>query len=73
MADTRLFRLTYGGGTVKYGGRTMAGAAAAATRNHPGWNYRKGLLVKVEATNAAATSGWTDVTAEFLGLRAPRG
>lgn len=65
-ADTRLFRLTYDTGVVKYGPRAVAGPAAAQTIKHGSWNHRIGRLVLVEATDAEATAGWTDVTEEFL-------
>lgn len=65
MADTRLFKITYSSGKVAYGGRTKA-APAAAYSLFEGGGYRKGAVVRIEATNAEATSGWTDVTAEFM-------
>lgn len=71
MADTRLFRMTrefpgYQGrgrpGRVEYGDKRVASAKCGAG----GHSYRYGSVVKVEATNAEATEGWTDVTAEFI-------
>jgi hypothetical protein len=71
MADDRLFRLTYDSGTIKYGPRVVVGPAAAYTLKHKGsWSYRVGMLTKVEATDMEATSGWADVTEEFLGADA---
>lgn len=63
--DTRLFRITYDSGTVKYGNRRVAGPAAAYF-NAGNAAYRLGYVTKIEATNAEATEGWTDVTTEFL-------
>lgn len=65
MADGRLFRLTYDSGTVRYGERAVAGPAAAQTLKHGSSNYRLGLVTKIEATDLAATKGWTDVSGEF--------
>lgn len=72
MADTRLFRITRERGKPEYGDRLVAGTKAG----RGGDSWRKGRVVKVEATDAGATTGWHDVTAEFLGAesdRAPRG
>ena len=64
MADTRLFKITYSWQNPKYGERKVVGPAAARSISSPGWG--KGPIVKIEATNAEATEGWTDVTEEFL-------
>lgn len=65
MADTRLFRITYAWEPPKYGERKVLGPAVAYY-NKTGGGYRKGCIEKIEATNAEATSGWADVTEEFL-------
>lgn len=78
MADTRLFRMTRSrsAGTtsrvrygkpppdlrVEYGDKRTASAKCGGG----GHSYKYGSVVKVEATNAEATEGWTDVTSEFL-------
>ncbi len=48
-------------GRVEYGDRRVASAKCGAG----GDSYRYGPVVKVEATNAEATEGWTDVSEEF--------
>jgi hypothetical protein len=71
MADTRIFRITrvrrqYRTGqvidsTVWYGNkRVTSGKASRGSYD--------GLVEKIEATNAEATEGWTDVTEEFRHL-----
>lgn len=74
-ADTRIFRITRRhtgelarytrerSDTVEYGNRRVASSKCGSG----GYSYRHGSVVKVEATNADATEGWTDVTEEFLG------
>lgn len=78
MADTRIFRLTrsrhagivgrrrYGkpppDTRVEYGDKRVASAKCGGG----GHSYTYGSVVKVEATNADATLGWTDVTDEFI-------
>lgn len=73
MADTRIFKITrkFDGyvrrgvedpGHVEYGNKRAA--SGKCSRNSG--SYQHGPVVKVEATNAEATSGWEDVTAEFL-------
>ena len=79
MADTRIFRMTrqfddgrshmprYGRqrsdpAKVEYGDRRVASAKCGGG----GYSYKYGPVVKVEATDADATTGWTDVTDEFL-------
>lgn len=65
MADTRVFRITYGDGSVRYGNRRKASNAAAYAKGEsPSWWNKANVF---EATNAEATAGWTDVTDEFLG------
>lgn len=65
MADTRLFRIRYSNGQVKYGERRVLGPALSYHFKEGG-GYRKGHIVAIEATNAQATSGWADVSGEFL-------
>jgi hypothetical protein len=65
VADTRLFRITYDSGTVKFGLRSVAGPAAARTVKYGGYSWRLGLVNRIEATNYGATAGWSDVSAEF--------
>lgn len=71
MKDTRIFRITrsFSGHvrgnppTIEYGNRRTASNKCSGN----GYiSRRHGPVVKVEATNAEATSGWEDVTAEFL-------
>lgn len=71
MADTRIFKMTrsFAGyphdgrpGRVEYGDKRVASAKCGAG----GYSYRYGEVVKVEATDAGATTGWTDVTSEFI-------
>lgn len=79
MADTRLFRITrqfddnrshiprYGRqrqdpAKIEYGDRRVVSAKCGSG----GYSHKYGPVVKVEATNAEATSGWEDVTEEFL-------
>lgn len=49
-------------GRVEYGDKRVASAKCGAG----GYSHRYGPVVKVEATNAEATEGWTDVTSEFI-------
>lgn len=71
MPDTRIFRITrkWAGyphddrpGRVEYGDKRVASAKCG----HGGYSSRYGPVVQVEATNAAATDGWADVSGEFL-------
>lgn len=72
MPDTRIFRMTrmrreWGTGkvietTIWYGNKRVTSAKAASM------SYKYGRVEKVEATNAEATEGWTDVTEEFRHL-----
>lgn len=66
MADTRIFRMTYSSGTIKYGSRLAAGPAASYSEKYGKYSYRLGTLDTIEATDAGATTGWTDVTSEFI-------
>jgi hypothetical protein len=63
MLDTRVFKIHYESGNPEYGNR---GSASQMTLKKG-----KGFTVKIEATNAEATEGWTDVTSEFV-LYGPR-
>lgn len=72
MADTRLFKMTRRernwstrkvvGETVWYGNKRVASAKCGSG----GYSRNYGAVEKVEATNAEATEGWTDVTSEFI-------
>jgi hypothetical protein len=72
MADTRIFRMTRVHrehrtrrvieSTVWYGNKRVASAKCGGG----GYSYQYGAVEKVEATNAEATEGWTDVTNEFI-------
>lgn len=66
MADTRLFKLTYSSGTVRYGDRKVVGPAAAYSEKSGNYSYRLGTVELIEATDAGATTGWADVTDEFI-------
>lgn len=71
MADDRIFRLSrelraYWDKTIVHSRsmeyatrRELSGRLVRA-------RVRTGIIVKVEATNAEATDGWTDVTSEFM-------
>lgn len=59
MADTRLFRITYDTGFVKYGPRRVLGPVIGAMKDN--WYKRP---VKIEA--APGDIAWTDVTSEFI-------
>lgn len=61
MADTRVFRITYTYGKVKFGSRQTASNAVSSTLR----SYI-GRPVKVEATDKDALTGWADVSDEFL-------
>lgn len=63
VADTRLFRITRARGRIEYGNRQVAGNKTG--RGGESWHH--GRVIRVEATNAEATEGWTDVTDEFMG------
>lgn len=65
MPDTRIFRVTYAWSGVHYANRKVLGPAVAYSKKHGG-GWQKGAIEKIEATNAEATAGWTDVTSEFL-------
>jgi hypothetical protein len=59
--DTRVFKILYSEGKVKYGSRlTATGAVSTNLRGYIG------RPVQVWATDEAATTGWADVTTEFL-------
>ena len=62
MADTRIFRLTRERQVKEpeYVGRQAAGQRYSHYRADRG-----GKVARVDATNAGATDGWTDVTHEF--------
>lgn len=72
MADTRIFKMTrrrrqYRTGqvieeTVWYGNKRVASAKCGSG----GYSQQYGAVEKVEATDADATTGWTDVTHEFI-------
>ncbi len=62
MADTRIFRLTYE--RAGYELCTRAGLRLKLGGKHG--KEGKGNVTQVEASNAEATEGWTDVTPEFL-------
>lgn len=68
-ADTRIFRITRSGTPViHYGPRKVLGPAIGYQKSNGGHgSWQKGTITKIEATNADATEGWTDVTSEFLG------
>ena len=61
MRDTRIFRMTRADATTELGWRRNLGA-----RLGQNWGYGHGRIVHIEATNEAATEGWTDVTNEFI-------
>jgi hypothetical protein len=64
MADTRIFRVTRYTGRMEYCNRIAASGKC-------GGNGDMGRDIRsVHATNAEATEGWTDVTAEFRPLGA---
>lgn len=63
--DTRVFRIAYASGTVRYGNRITASGAASWSAFSRG-AHRKGKVTRIDATNAGATDGWTDVTAELI-------
>jgi hypothetical protein len=66
--DTRIFRVTRTTGKVQYSTRTAVGGMFATVYR----GYKRGRTVaKVEATNAEATEGWTDVTEEFRNPQRP--
>lgn len=60
MADTRLFKITYDNGSVKYGPRRVLGPVIGAMKD--GWYKRP---VKVEAI-VVRPGEWDDVTSEFI-------
>jgi hypothetical protein len=58
MADTRVFKVEYPNGQLEF-----CNFRAVVQK---GWKDSKGgKVVKVYATNAEATDGWTDVTDEL--------
>lgn len=71
MADTRVFRVTkYGYKKNKITFHTRTSISGMFARGF----YLDGSrpdIAKVEATNAEATEGWTDVTEEFRGRGIP--
>lgn len=62
MADTRIFRITRADGSTELAYRRNLSARLGG-----GGTWRHGIIVHVDATNPAATAGWSDVTSEFLG------
>lgn len=66
MKDTRIFEVAYSSGMVRYLTRIAVSGAASRSVFDPGSSYRKGRITRIRATNAEATAGWADVTAEFL-------
>jgi hypothetical protein len=67
VKDTRIFKVTRTTGRVQYcSKRAVSGMFAS------GFATKSGRTVaKVEATNAAATDGWSDVTERFRNPPAP--
>lgn len=61
MADTRVFKVEYARANPEF-----CNFRAVVQK---GFKYSKGPVIKISATNAEATAGWTDVTEEFLGPR----
>lgn len=71
MADTRVFRITrvrreWGTGKVIETSTWYGNKRVTSAKSSRGSHY--GRVEKVEATNAEATEGWTDVTEEFRHL-----
>lgn len=67
MPDTRVFKITYTLGKVKYGNRyTVANALSSEHRT------AIGRPARIEATDKDARLGWADVTEEFLWVKARR-
>ena len=58
MADTRVFKVEY-----EFGALEFCNFRAVVQK---GWKRGKGRVIHIFAANAEATSGWTDVTREFL-------
>jgi hypothetical protein len=65
--DTRIFRVTRSG-KIQYKSRVAVSAIFGTTMK----SYYKTFPAKVEATNAEATAGWTDVTDEFINPVTPK-
>lgn len=57
MVDTRIFRVSYEEGAPEYANKR------SVVQKYRKWD--KGYVILIEATNAEATAGWTDVTEEF--------
>lgn len=57
--DDRIFKVHY-----EYAGPEYCARNAIVQKNMYG-KRGKGQVSKIEATNAEATAGWTDVTSEF--------
>lgn len=66
MADTRLFKVFYKTGKIRYLARQAVGPAAASSVKYGDYAFSKGRITKILATDAEATAGWTDVTNEFI-------
>lgn len=63
-----IFRVTRSNGRVTLGyKRNLTAQLGGQKRRH-----YTGDIVKIEATNADATIGWTDVTSEFPGISRQR-
>jgi hypothetical protein len=58
MADTRVFKVHYARASPEF-----CNFRAVVQK---GFKHSKGPVTKIEATNAEATEGWTEVTREFL-------
>ena len=68
MADDRIFRVVKQGRRgekITYHSRTSVSGMFSQTMWSDHGPQRRPDILKVEATNAEATDGWTDVTAEF--------
>ena len=59
--DPRIFKVTRTNGKVQYCKRNAVSGMFATSMHGTGGN----TVARVEATNAEATEGWTDVTLEF--------
>jgi hypothetical protein len=65
--DTRIFKVTRIGGKVQFSNyRAVTGMFATGMYGPAGHT-----VARVEATNAEATAGWTDVTSEFRNPNLP--
>lgn len=63
MADDRVFKVHY-----QYAGPEFCNYRAVVQKHY---RVAKGMVTRVEATNAEATDGWTDVTTEIFPAGAP--